>query len=74
VTFNGRFDAITTSPATDCNQHGSSGASDGNEAAAAIAAIGAMALIGALAASRISPISVTTPPAAKCTPGSEYGA
>jgi len=58
VTLNGRYDAITTSPALDCNQYGSSASSnsgdDSSNAAAAIAAIGAMAVIGALAASHKS--------------------
>jgi hypothetical protein len=51
ATFDGRYDAITSSPASDCNQRGSSG---DNDAAAAAIAIGAVALIGALAASHKS--------------------
>ena len=54
TTMQGRYDAIKSSAATDCNQHGSSGRSDGSSAAAAVAAIGAVALIGALAASHKS--------------------
>lgn len=54
ATFNGRFDAITTSPALDCNQYGSSSGGSGNDAATAAVAIGAVALIGALAASHKS--------------------
>lgn len=52
ATVNGRFEAITTSPPVDCNQHHTSDASD-NETAAALA-IGAVAVIGAIALSHKS--------------------
>jgi hypothetical protein len=54
ATRNGRYDTITTSPSSDCNQYSSSGDKDNNGAAKAAIAIGAVALIGALAASHKS--------------------
>jgi hypothetical protein len=55
-TRDGRFQTITSAPATDCNQnpHHHKNDDDNSDAAAAALAVGAVALIGAVAASHKS--------------------